>query len=211
MDPDPDLLITHPIKRLRKLYPNSPASNSGGVTVLSKHPLTIHYNHDSGNLIHFSIGDDKENYIPVILCYASPGRRRDYWSLCAERFNEIPDSIIAGDFNSNIKDDHFFINSFVKPLCLLPDEDPETSTPSFYPRGLGCIKRLDWVFLPCIIASSFDTSTNILPQTSPPISDHCLVTVTLLKHKITKGNSKKQFSISQNLFEKEDVREALKL
>ena len=205
-------LSKHPISRLRSVYPyfcnNSIASNKGGVSVISKIPLTIHCIHSSGNLIHFSISDVNDNHLPFILCYASPTQRRYYWNIIIERFNIIPDSIIAGDLNTDIVNDNYFKNSLLKPLCLSPDQEPSNAIISFIPRGNGSPRRLDWLLLPCSFYSHYDTSSTLLPQTTIPISDHLLLEITLSPRSRSENNSK--FKISANLFEKEEVKKALR-
>ena len=42
-----------------------------------------------------------------------------------------------------------FKNSLLKPLCLTPDQAPTNAQISFFPRGLGTPRRLDWLLLPC--------------------------------------------------------------
>ena len=206
-------LSKHPIPRLRSVYPhfcnNSISSNKGGVSVLSRIPLTIHCIHSSGNLIHFSIQDDNMNHIPFILCYASPSQRRFYWNLIVERFNIIPDTIVAGHLNTDILNDNYFKNSLLKPLCLTPDQAPTNAQMSFFPRGLGTPRRLDWLLLPCSFYSYYDTSSTLLPQTTVPISDHLLLVITLSLKSLPDKRSNK-FKISGNLFQKEEVKKALR-
>ena len=75
----------HPLPAIKKLYKHFAlgccASNSGGIAILSKNPIIVHYTHKSGNLIHFSVVDDMNNSIPFIHCYASPSRRQYYYRL----------------------------------------------------------------------------------------------------------------------------------
>ena len=255
---DPKYLKSHPIPRLKSRYKyfhsSSSSSAKGGVSILSKFPLTIHYVHKSGNLIHFSIEDESNNPIPFIHCYASPSNpfkktlvntnssnhkstnknnfnvksnqsnddikvvkrtrnRRYYYRLILKRFNVIPDSIITGDLNTDIHNDNYFNELLMKPLCLSPDTDPSDCKPTFFPRGNGNPKHLDWMLLPASL-SSLTSSTVLTRQTSPPISDHLLKTVTLKSISRSSNNSdrksrKKFFPISSNLFEFQEVKEAL--
>ena len=151
----------------------SPSSASGGVSVISKIPIKIHYMHDSGNLIHFSVSDGDDNSIPFILCYANPKEPYYYYNLILERAEIIPDSIICGDMNTDLIKDHYFNQLLLKPLLLTPDTDPDTAKPTYFPRGNGSPKHLDWFLLPPSLSLNFKFKTTLVPQISlVPISDH---------------------------------------
>ena len=159
---------------LRKSYPyfslNCCTSNSGGVAVLSKFPLNVLYKHKSGNLIHFSITDDNLNTLSFIHCYCAPKRRNYYYRLILKRFNVVPESIITGDFNTNILNDKhssYFKSMILTPLCMTPCQTPSKAKPTFYPRGRGKPKPLDWILLPPSISSLTSSVLKILPQSKP--------------------------------------------
>ena len=203
----------HPLPAIKKLYKHFAlgccASNSGGIAILSKNPIIVHYTHKSGNLIHFSVVDDMNNSIPFIHCYASPSRRQYYYRLILKRSNIIPESIITGDLNTAIINDSYFKSLIFNPLCLTPNQDLTTSKPTFFPRGKGSPKSLDCILLPPSFLD-FNVSTSLLPQTSPPISDHLLVTVTLKHNNVDDQNSnfqKRKSPISTSLFRKKEIQE----
>ena len=207
----------HPLPAIKKLYKHFAlgccASNSGGIAILSKNPIIVHYTHKSGNLIHFSVVDDMNNSIPFIHCYASPSRRQYYYRLILKRSNIIPESIITGDLNTDVINDSYFKSLIFNPLCLTPNQDLATSKPTFFPRGKGNPKSLDWILLPPSFLD-FNVSTSLLPQTSPPISDHLLVTVTLKHNNVDDQNSnfqKRKCPISTSLFRKKEIQEVIKL
>ena len=144
LDPNPNAkkhnLKNHPLPRLKSYYEHycnvSPSSASGGVSVISKIPIKIHYMRDSGNLIHFSVSDGDDNSIPFILCYANPKEPYYYYNLILERAEIIPDSLICGDMNTDLIKDHYFNQLLlVKPLLLTPDTDPDTAKPTYFPRA----------------------------------------------------------------------------
>ena len=182
LDPDPKVmkhnLKNHPLLRLKNLYEHfcnaSPSSASGGVSIISRIPLNIHYIHESGNLIHYSINDVDINSISFVLCYANPKEPHYYYNQILERCEIIPDSIVCGDLNTDITNDHFFKQILLKPLLLTLDTDPSVAKPTYYPRGNGTPKHLDWFLLPPSFSSSdFTIKTDLVPQISPtPISDH---------------------------------------
>ena len=134
------------------------------------------------------------NSNPVIhYCYVSP-------------FNVIPESI-TGDLNTDIQNDSYFKSLIFNPLCLNANQNITKSKPTFYPRGKGNPKALDWVLLPPSFLE-FNIDCSLLPQTTPPISDHLLTTITL-KNSLNQSNSnfpKLKIPISNLLFRKSDVK-----
>ena len=214
LDPNPNAqkhnLKNHPLPRLKSTYEHycnvSPSSASGGVSVISKIPIKIHCKHDSGNLIHFSVSDDDNNSIPFILCYANPKEPYYYYNLILERSDVIPDSIICGDMNTDLIKDHYF-----KPLLLTPDTEPTTAKPTYFPRGNGNPKHLDWFLFTPSFSLDFKFSTKLIPQISPvPISDHLFKVVKISpKDSDPKDKKNKVKWISNNLFKDELVKKYL--
>ena len=219
LDPNPNAkkhnLKNHPLPRLKSYYEHycnvSPSSASGGVSVISKIPIKIHYMHDSGNLIHFSVSDGDDNSIPFILCYANPKEPYYYYNLILERAEIIPDSIICGDMNTDLIKDHYFNQLLLKPLLLTPDTDPDTAKPTYFPRGNGSPKHLDWFLLPPSLSLNFKFKTTLVPQISlVPISDHLFKIVEISPNEPDpKGNKNMVKWISNNLFKDELVKKYL--
>lgn len=214
---DPTFEHLHPVKSIAKKYPffslGCSSSCAGGVAILSKTPITVHYKHKSGNLVHFSLKDDDGNSISFIHCYASPKKRRYYFRLILKRSNVIPGSIITGDLNTDIESDSYFKTLLFNPLCLIPSQDITSSKPTFIPRNKTSPKALDWLLFPSIFCD-FNITCSILPQTSPPISDHLLTTVTLSRQmNLSESETfiNRKTYISSNLFKSEQVRDALRL
>ena len=220
LDPDPKAkkhnLNNHPLPRLKSVYEHfcnvSPSTASGGVTVISKIPLKIHCKHDSGNLIHFSVSDDESNSIPFILCYANPKEPYYYYNSILERSNIIPDSIICGDMNTDLIRDRYFKHLLLKPLLLTPDTPPINAKPTYFPRGNGSPKHLDWFLFPPSFSINFKFKTKLVPQITPlPISDHLFKIVILSpNNKDPKDTNSQVKWISNNLFKDEEVVKYLK-
>ena len=129
-----------------------------------------------------------------------------------KRFNVIPESIITGDLNTDIQNDSYFKSLIFNPLCLNANQNITKAKPTFYPRGKGNPKALDWVLLPPSFLE-FNIDCSLLPQTTPPISDHLLTTITL-KNSLNRSNSnfpKRKIPISNLLFRKSDVQDGINL